>query len=45
LGVGGSTLAALIGGGIGLMSGGNPVNAFGQRVDVGRNVFGQSRLV
>ena len=45
LGMGGSTLMALIGGGLGAMSGGAAINAFGQRSDPTRNVFGEHRLV
>ena len=45
LGVGGSTLMALLGGGIGMMSGGSPINAFGSRVNTNTNIFGQQRTI
>jgi hypothetical protein len=45
MGIGGSVLMGLLGGGLGMMSGGQSVNAFGMRTNVGTNPFGQSRLV
>ena len=45
MGVGTSALLGLLGGGMSAMMGGSPINAFGQRVDTGRNIFGQSRAV
>lgn len=45
LGLGTSTLMGLIGGGMGMMSGQRPMNAFGQRVDTQRNIFGQNRVI
>lgn len=45
LGVGGSALAAILSGAAGVMTGGNPRNAFGQRVNTHYDALGRQRLV
>lgn len=44
-GLGGSALAALVSGVAGAITGGNPRNAFGQRVDTHYDALGRQRLV